>query len=235
MDIDEPELSQLLPGESTEHFVARVRLAARVLPVLRDLVAQRFALVVEADRKTSRAAALTSDFVLEFGDARLRIILAPREPDPLSGKRVNLDALAHYILDVPDTDALAIVADNERLSTYVFDVYALNSTAAKPLPADLGDALNAYFDNTVHPIELPDFHGLLTLPSTDRLESILEREARAALERIRTSRVRIEEKVTALGLIGPLDSRHLVETVLQALQGRPSLSTLISEEEETND
>jgi hypothetical protein len=236
MDLDEPELSEQLPGESTAEFVGRIHLARRVLPILRDLVARRFAVVVESDRRMSSAASLTSDFVLEFGDARVRLILVPGHPDPLGDGAVTTASLAHYMLDVPDSDAIAVVADDDKLSTRVFDVYSLNSPAQMAAPLSLSEALDVYFEDIVHPIELPNFRAVLALPSNDQLESVLERDARAALERIRGSRARIEEKVTAIGLIGPEDSRRLVDILLHTMRtGQPSLSLLISEEADNND
>ena len=167
MDLDEPELSEQLPGESTAEFVGRIHLARRVLPILRDLVARRFALVVESDRRMSSAASLTSDFVLEFGDARVRLILVPGDPDPLGDGAVTTASLAHYMLDVPDSDAIAVVADDDKLSTRVFDVYSLNSPAQMAEPLSLSEALDVYFEDIVHPIELPNFRAVLALPSND--------------------------------------------------------------------
>jgi AcrR family transcriptional regulator len=140
------------------------------------------------------------------------------------------------MLDVPDSDAIAVVADDDKLSTRVFDVYSLNSPAQMAAPLSLSEALDVYFEDIVHPIELPNFRAVLALPSNDQLESVLERDARAALERIRGSRARIEEKVTAIGLIGPEDSRRLVDILLHTMRtGQPSLSLLISEEADNND
>ncbi|MGA2804545.1 MAG: hypothetical protein ABSD85_15380 [Acidimicrobiales bacterium] len=236
VDIDEPELSEAQPGESTDAFVARINLARRVLPILRDLVKQRFALVVESDRRTSSAASLTSDFVLEFGDARVRLILVPGDHDPIGRGTVSMSSLAHYMLDVPDSDAVAVVSDDEQLSTWVFDIYALKSSATTSDATALAEALSGYFESAVHPIELPDFRGVLALPSAEQLESALGRNAAAALDRIKHGRVQIEEKVRAINLIGPEDSRRLLDTLLSAVQGQsPSLSLLLQEDIADND
>ena len=88
----------------------------------------------------------------------------------------------------------------------------------------------------VHPIELPDFRGVLALPSAEQLESALGRNAAAALDRIKHGRVQIEEKVRAINLIGPEDSRRLLDTLLSAVQGQsPSLSLLLQEDIADND
>jgi hypothetical protein len=228
MDLDEPEMSEPMIGESTDTFVGRIRLAKRVLPILRDLVARNFSLVVESDRRTSQAASLTSDFVLELGDARLRLILTPGAPDPIGDGRITAALLSHYMLDAPDADAVAIVADDDELSTWVFDIYALNTSAHTTEPAGLADALNAYFEDTVHPIELPNFRGIIALPSQKEIESTLERNASSALAQVKESRARIEERVTALGLLGPSDSQRLVNSLIAAIRtGNPSLTTLL--------
>ena len=192
---------------------------------------RRFALVIESDRRTASAASLTGDLVIEFGDSRVRLVLTPNDSEPFSSGRLTVSELRHYMLDVPDTDAVAVVADDEALSTRVFDVYGLQVDAEIPRPHGLGDALGVYFEEAVHPIELPNFRGILRLPTTELLETTLDRDARAAFEEVRTGRVRIPEKVTALGLLGPAESRKLINTLLMALRnGEPSLSLLLSDE-----
>ena len=231
MYLDEPELSEPLPGESPVDFRARIGLMRRVLPILADLVRRRFALVVESDRRTASSTSVTSDLVVEFGDSRVRLVLTPNTSDPICTDRVSVLALRHYMLDVPDTDAVAVVADDDSLSTWVFDVYDLQVEGDTPRPAGLADALEAYFEEAVHPIELPNFRGVLRLPTTEVLEASLERDGRAAFEKVRTSRVRIPEKVTALSLLGPTESRNLVNTLVMALRnGEPSLALLLPDE-----
>ena len=234
MDIDEPELSDFLPGESSDTFRARIRLSRRVLPVLREMVNRRLSLIIESDRRSSRATSLTSDFVLELGDSRVRLLLTPDEPDPLS-TLIPIDALRHYILDVPDTDAVAVVADDESLSTWVFDVYDLNETQL-PNSSPLAEALGAYFEAAVHPIEIPNLRGTMALPTPEQLEDALERTARSAFSDVKGGRARIEEKVTAIGLLGPKDAEQLVGTLLQAYRSRqPILSSLLEAEAASDD
>lgn len=230
MDLDEPELSEAPPGESPEEFRARILLTQRVLPILRDLVSRRFSLVIESDRRSSETVPITSDFVLEYGDSRVRLVLGANDPDPMSSGRPSLSDLRHFMLDVPDTDAVAVVADNSALSTWVFDVYGLQADSESAHPMDLGDALAAYFDDTVHPIELPNFRHVLNFPSSEELATALEHDARAAFEKVRSSRARIEEKVRALGQLSPADCQALVDIVLNAFRNRePSLSLLLDD------
>lgn len=234
MDIDEPELSDSLPGESSDTFRARIRLSGRVLSVLREMVHRRLSLIIESDRRSSRATSLTSDFVLELGDSRVRLLLAPDEPTPLSAL-IPRDALRHYILDVPDTDAIAVVADDENLSTWVFDVYDLNDTQLSD-SSPLAEALGAYFEAAIHPIEIPNLRGTMALPTPEQLEDALERTARSAFSSVKSSRARIEEKVTAMGLLGPDDAEQLVDTLLHAFRSRqPNLSSLLETETATDD
>lgn len=228
MDIDDPELSESLLGESPEDFRARIGLIRRVLPILRDLIGRRMALVIESERRSSSTVPITSDFVLEFGDIRVRLVLVASDSNPMSSGRIPISSLRHYILDVPDTDAIAVVADDDALSTWVFDVYGLQTDGERAEPMGIGEALDAYFEDIVHPIEIPNFRRVLSLPTKEVLEAALEQDAREAFEKVRRSNARIEEKITALGLLGSAECNNLVNTVLMALRsGKPSLSPLL--------
>ena len=233
MDIDDPELSDFLPGESSDTFRARIRLSRRALPVLRELVKRRLSLIIESDRRSSRATSLTSDFVLELGDTRVRLFLTPNESAPLT-TLIPIDALRHYILDVPDTDAVAVVADDENLSTWVFDVYDLNETQP-PNSSPLADSLGAYFEAAVHPIEIPNLRGTMALPTPEQLEEALERNARSAFSGVKGGRPRIEEKVKAIGSLGPKDADRLVGTLLEAYRSKQSILSSLLETEAPSD
>jgi hypothetical protein len=235
MDLDEPDLSESMIGESTETFIDRIKLAKRVLPILRDLVCRNFSLVVESERRSSSAASLTSDFVLEYGDVRVRIILTPSESAPFEANVIDATMLAHYMLDVPDTDAVAIVADDRELSTWIFDIYSLNASATIEMQ-ELATALNSYFEDFVHPIEVPNFRSALSLPTQDQLEPLLQQQAIAALEHIKTARVSIDEKKTALGRIGLQDRERLIKTLMQTIRtGHAAISILLDEDQDLHD
>jgi hypothetical protein len=139
------------------------------------------------------------------------------------------ERLAHYFLDVADTDAVAVVADDDALSTFVLDIYDANDPdRPTPLARPLADAVATYFLENVFAVELPNFRQVLALPSGPELHDRVERSVRASFERIRAARVRVPEQIAALEALGPEDARRLVACVGGVLDGDlPSISELL--------
>lgn len=219
MDLDEPEMSNPRPSESTAAFESRLRMLRRVGPIVRRLGERGFAIVVESEHRGPRAADMESDLVVEYGDVRLRVLLCPGEASPLQGSASH-DRLAHYFLDVPDTDAIAVVSDDDDLSTSVLDVYDANdSNHSVPRPRPFADAIATYFTDNVFAVELPDFRTVLALPSEAELGDRLERSIRSSFDRVKAGRVRIPEKIAALETLGPEDIRRLVACITGVLAG----------------
>jgi hypothetical protein len=232
MDLDEPELSDPRPGESPAAFERRLGMLRRVGPIVRRLAEHGFAIVVESERRGAHAHDMESDLVVEYGDVRLRVLLCPDEATPLQGSASHA-RLAHYFLDVPDTDAVAVVSDDEELSTSVLDVYDANapgrsSQSARPL----ADAIATYFTENVFAVELPDFRTVLALPSEAELRDRLERLVRSNFERVKAGRVRIPEKIAALETLGPEDTRRLVSCITAVLAGdTPTVEELLGRDD----
>lgn len=219
MDLDDPDLSDPKPGESPAAFESRLRMLRRVSPIVQRLTEHGFTVVVESERRGVRPDDLESDLVVEYGDVRLRALLCPDETSPLQGSASH-DRLSHYFLDVPDTDAVAVVSDDEELTTSVLDIYDANDPGHSGPPArTLAAAIATYFTENVFAVELPDFQTVLALPSEAELRERLERSVRSNFERVKAGRVRIPEKIAALDTLGPDDSRRLVACITGLLAG----------------
>jgi hypothetical protein len=228
MDLDEPDLTEPRADESPAAFEGRLRMLRRVGPIVQRLAGHGFAIVVESERRSPHTAEMDSDLVVEYGDVRIRILLCPGEEEPLQG-RASHDRLAHYLLDVPDTDAVAVVSDDDVLSTCVLDVYDVNDPG-RPTPPGrpLADAVATFFTENVFAVELPNFRQVLVLPSEAELRDQIERSVRVSFERVKAGRVRIPEKIAALEAIGPGDIRRLVASVTGVLDGEsPAINELL--------
>ncbi len=232
MDLDEPELSDLRAGESPAAFESRLRMLRRVGPIVRRLGEHGFATVVESERRGAHAGDMESDLVVEYGDVRLRVLLLPGEASPLQGSASH-GRLARYFLDVPDTDAIAVVSDDEELSTSVLDVYDANDPDHPSPPArPLADAIATYFTENVFAVELPDFRTVLALPSEAELRERLERSVRSSFDRVKAGRVRIPEKIAALETLRPEDTRRLLACITGVLAGdTPTVDELLGRDE----
>ncbi len=234
MDLDEPELTEPRPGESATAFEGRLRMLRRLGPIVRELSEHGFAIVVESDRRTPHAIAIESDLVIEYGDVRVRVLLCPGEREPLQG-HASRDQLAHYFLDVPDTDAVAVVSDDDLLSTLIMDVYDTHDEDARMLPRPLADAIAEFFTANVFAVDLPDFRTVLSLPSEAELSSRLEGVLRDAFGRIKTTRARIPEKIAALQTLGTQDVERVVACVTSAIDGDvPAIEELLAQVEGTS-
>ena len=232
MDLDEPELSDPRPGESPAAFESRLRMLRRVGPITRRLAEHGFAVVVESERRGAHANDMESDLVVEYGDVRLRVVLCPGEASPLQGSASH-DRLSHYLLDVPDTDAIAVVSDDDELSTSVLDVYDANDPGhSAPPERPLADAIATYFTENVFAVELPDFRTVLALPSEAELRDRLERAVRANFERVKAGRVRIPEKIAALETLGPEDTRRIAACITGVLANdTPTVHEILGRDE----
>jgi hypothetical protein len=232
MDLDEPDLTDLRPGESPAAFESRLRMLRRTGPIVQRLTDHGFAVVVESGRRGgAHAADLESDFVVQYGDVRLRVLLCAGEVSPLDGSASPI-RLAHYFLDVPDTDALAVVGDDTDLTTWVLDVYDANDLESAPNARPLPDAIAAYFNENVFAVELPDFRRVLALPTEAELRHRIERSLRTSFDRVRSGRVRIPEKIAALESLGPEDMRRLVALISGVLAGEvPATSALLGRDD----
>lgn len=232
MDLDDPEMSDPRRGESSAAFESRLRMLRRASPIVQQLTEHGFTVVVESERRGVRPDDLESDLVVEYGDVRLRVVLCPNETSPLQGSTSH-DRLAHYFLDVPDTDAIAVVSDDDELTTSVLDVYDANDPVHLSAPArSLAAAIATYFTENVFAVELPDFRTVLALPSETELRERLERSIRSNFERVKAGRVRIPEKIAALDTLGPEDTRRLIACVTAVLSGEtPTVSELLGRDE----
>lgn len=232
MDLDDSDLSDPRPGESATAFERRLRMLRRVSPIVQQLADHGFTVVVESERRGARSDDLVSDLVVEYGDVRLRVVLCPNETRPLEGS-ASRDRLAHYFLDVPDTDAIAVVSDDDELTTSVLDVYDANDhVRSSASPQSLTTAIATYFTENVFAVELPDFRTVLALPSETELSELLAGSLRASFERVKTGRVRIPEKIAALDMLGPEDSTRLIECVTAVLRGEvPTVDEILGHDE----
>jgi hypothetical protein len=229
MDLDEPELTEPRPGESAATFEGRLRMLRRLGPIVRKLGEHGFAIVVESDRRTPHAVAIESDLVIEYGDVRVRVLLWPGEREPLKG-HASRDHLAHYFLDVPDTDAVAVVSDDDLLSTLIMDVYDAHDVGAQMPPSrPFADAIAEFFTANVFAVELPDFRTVLALPSEAELRARLEGLLRDTFGRIKTTRARIPEKIAALEALGIEDVERVIACVTGAIEGDvPAIEALLA-------
>lgn len=206
-------------GESVSDFEARLAMLDEVTPVLQDLTTQGFSIVVESDRVGSGPSGIKSDYIIEFGDLRIRVILVPRESDPLSDSEFST-RLAQYFIEAPDTDALAIVGALPECRTWVVDVYDVSkkddarTASGKPL----SQALSEYFLANLFSIELPDFRAILALPTVDSLEELLAEKIRTNFARVAEGKgVKISEKSTARQTLAASDLSRLLVALTRGL------------------
>lgn len=234
MDIDEPDLTERKPGESLVAFEARLRMLRRVGPVVQRLTEHGFAIVVESERRSQFAEEMDSDLIIEYGDVRIRVLLFPGETAPMQGQ-ASRDRLAHYFLDVPDADAVAVVSDDDVLSTWMMDVYDANDPSRSTMPLrPFADAIATFFSENVFALELPDFRTVLALPSEVELRARIERSVLGNFDRIKAARARIPEKIAALETLGPEDIRRLVSCLTGVLDGHtPGVEGLLGRDDST--
>jgi len=198
-------------------FEARLRMLERVGPMLQRLADSGLAIIVEGERRTQVPEGLESDFVVEYGDLRLRVLLLPETQLSDGDLRKQLQ---RYFVNVPDTDAVAIVKDDEELSCRVFDIYDVQDAVAgsveqEPLP----NAIAAYFDRNVFAVEIPNFRELASLPSADEVRNELTRAIEAEFEVVRTRKVRIRERSKALESLTPEHKARLSQVLGKLLTG----------------
>lgn len=220
MDFDDPYMTDPRVDESAEEFASRVRMLSRMRPLLQALKDRQFVLVVESDRRNRSSSGLISDLVVEYGETRLRMILRPGEQAGTFAKK-NRERLASYFQDTPDTDAVAIVGDDDDLSTVVLDIYDVNLDRVPAHPRmRLADALFRYFDANVFAVEMPDFRRLVSLPTDKELAGILNEAISKSFDAYKSSRPRVREKVVALEMLGDNDRNIIAAGLQELLHGR---------------
>lgn len=216
MDLDDSFMSTPGPAEDAEEFNARLGMLRRVAPALAHLPDNGFSVIVESDRRGEEPTSIRSSVVIEFGDARLRVVLRPGEQRP--HERVGVgQQLAQYFLAVPDTDAIALVADDEALSTWVFEAADARASLQDAPTHSLRDAVYAFFKDNVLAVELPDFRSAIELPRRSELERRLTQILMRNFDRVASSRAVIREKRDALANLGPGDRDALSAALLRVL------------------
>lgn len=227
MDFDDPDLSSPRSAESPDRFSARLSMLRRSGPLLSDLPDSGFSIIIESDRRGDEATTLRSDYVIEFGDARLRVVLCPGDERPLE-RAGAITRLARYFLEVPDTDAVAVVADDASLSTWVLQVYDVAvPTPARPATS-VRDAVLAFFHDNVLAVEFPDFRSVIELPSQALLENGLAQALERSFNKVASSRAVIHEKKVALSALNARDLRVLSEALARVLHhSTPTMADLL--------
>jgi hypothetical protein len=213
------------PSESAGAFRARVSLIERVSPTLRAMKDAGWQVMGE-EAQAHPASQLRSDFVVQFGDLRLRILLFPEESRPLAKPDLR-NELRTYLLASADTDALVVVADDDDTTSWITDVYELQRTEADTLVQlegrPLRSALKEYALKNVFAIDVPGTDIQSSLPTVEDLRERLERIARLNFHETKESskRVRIAEKRAALESLGPHELGQILEWMESALEGNP--------------
>jgi hypothetical protein len=193
-------------------------------PALTDLAERGIQVVVESARARHGISNLDSDFIIEFGDARVRLIVLPGV-QLLSDTEGLVQRAQSYLLETPDTDALALIFDDENLPTLILDIYLASDPSQEfPDPSPFPSAIGHYFLRNTLAIDIPDFRNLVHPPSVEDLEILLSRSVSDSFEREANSQARIPEKINALASLGPRDLVRLIEAAKLALRGEPVAS-----------
>ena len=216
MDLDDPHMSSPRPDEGVEEFNARLRMLHRATPVLRQIPDGGFTVIVESDRRADDPTSIRSSLVIEFGDARLRVVLCPGAPKPLDRSGAT-ERFAEYLLAVPDTDAIAVVADDEELTTWVLEAADVGGSLQDVPSHSLRDAVYAYFKDNVLAVEMPDFRSSIELPRRSELERRLMHVLTRNFDKVATSRAVIREKKDALANLGADERDILFAALLRVL------------------
>lgn len=227
-------------SESPDEFRARLALLDRVSPVLRDLSDHGWDLSVESTGGEVEEGTLTTDFILQFGDLRLRLLLFPLVPRPLDAGLMS--RLAHFMLEVPDTDALIVAGDDEQVTSWVLDVYDMQRGARQSElegveeGRPLLDALRSFASSNLFAVDLPDFRDIVVLPQENDLQRILSEVTAAHFTRVKSQNARIPEKIAALESLSGFHLQALQDALAAALHGTEiDVSTLVGEPRNRDD
>lgn len=207
-------------GESIESFSRRLSLLRTLKPALDEVARRGIQVVVESARAWIGESGLDADYVLEFGDLRIRLVVLPGV-ESIDGASDLLDRAKTYLLNTPDTDAVALMTDAEGFPTLIVEAY----TNLPPAGAELSElvsfqsAVARYFTANALAIEIPDFRTLMEAPTIEELETLLSRAISDSFERVVGSNARIPEKVNALESLGSADLARLIRVASNALQG----------------
>lgn len=222
--------------ETPAQFVARLDLVDRVSPALEEIANHGWAVVVESNPGSAEAS-FSTDFILQYGDARLRLLLFPGTSAPFDDREL-VSRLRHFILEFPDTDGVVVVADDEVASAWVVDVYDIdNALTGQPETRGPGspilEALRGYAANNLFAVDFPDFKQIVSLPRQEQLEQWLADKATSHFSRVSGQRARIPEKVAALETLTGGDLHAIQELLLAALAGdEVSPVTVVGEDDD---
>jgi hypothetical protein len=219
------------PDEDPATFEARLSMLERLEPELRVLRQTGLGISTEPETSLGRHTELHSDLVIQFGDLRIRLILQPRSPGNDRQSRA-IASLSSYLLANPDTDAVALVADDDELTTMLFDVYEAHSLQRSvPEARPFRSAVSEFLASNALAIELPDFRGVVALPTTDDLAQLARETVHRTFDAVKSQKARISEKITALESLTPHDESTLASIAETAVRGGESrLDVLIPDE-----
>lgn len=208
-------------GEDLGLFQARVDLLRRVGRVLEKVARAGFTVSVEEEGSPDNAA--DADYVIQYGDLRLRVIALPDDNVPDCSTTLIQDARLQ-LLQHPDADAVVYVGAGESLPARVFDLY---ETYAKSGMSGVGEqggsleqVLSDYFASNLIAVELPDFKNLIDLPDRAELREILQSSVLSEFARLRRQRARIPEKHAALESISEADLARVIHAITETLESK---------------
>lgn len=206
-------------GESMESFSRRLALLRSLEPSLDEMTRRGIQVVVESARARVGESGLDADYIVEFGDLRIRLVVVPGVQS-IDGMTDLLSKAKTYLLETPDTDAIALIFDSEGLLTVIVDAYTDSRGAGKKQePMPFNSAVARYFTANALAIDIPDFRTLMDPPTVGDLEALLSRALSDSFERLVGSKARIPEKVNALESLGSSDLARLIRAASASLQG----------------
>ena len=212
-------------GLTPELFARHLEMVESITPLLGELTSQGITVIVESERSKTTSVPAT-DYILEFGDLRLRVFLDPGEQPPWMENEFAKRARG-WLIEYPDADSLALCSGVESMEAVVID--SLSSEQA-PHPQPIRKALGEYFVTNVLVAGFPDFRDLLVLPDVSDMEARLEEAIRAAFAQTAKSKVRIPEKIAALHSLSGADSAQMIRLAKAALDGHSDALTSFIEE-----
>jgi len=206
-------------GESIDSFARRMALLRGLKPALDELSRRGIQVVVESARSWLGESGLDADYVLEFGDLRIRLVVLPGM-ESIDSATDLLARAKGYLLSTPDTDAVALITDANRFPTLLVEAYTEvppEGMVGQLLPFQA--AIGRYVTANALAIEIPDFRTLMEPPTVAELEALLSRAISDSFEQIVGSNARIPEKANALESLGSADLARLVSIATSALRG----------------
>ena len=232
--IDENDDPMQLPrrGEDLGVFQLRMSLLRRTRGVLEKLARAGFSISIEGDEEAETPDA---DYIIQYGDLRVRLIVIPNIEDPSANKSLPQEARLQ-LLQHADADAVVFVGAAETLPACIFDLYetyADERGSVEVQGEQLERVLSEFFTANLVAVELPDFQNLVDLPDRLELRDLLESCVRGEFRKLRAQRAIIPEKRAALESVSDADLSRVTSAITEALESkspRGLVSRVVGEE-----